>query len=432
MSNIPPHLGLDHAVTAEQLMKQVHSAFGDGSSMIQLPDDYKVPRSELELIVVLKMIAEYKRVTQCTIPVPAKDVDAAAMNAAIRAVLLSERLWPNYVVFRWKRTILLNPSNLRAMSRKITSIITDQSKLDQIVFLCHTPLGRRRKRLVGGGRSRNIPLYLERLVYARMVSLTNLYGSFSRADLVKAFKDYAHFDDGINVYEPGAIPPPGDARPVLLSPVQLHRFRARYNIKGTRGESVTAVNAVGAMNAGFESLVRCLAAQIVMGVSPDDTGNMDQTMIFVLRGATERAYETGGSGSAPGHRARSGGRSTFTVNSVNYGGRFKTVYVVLDSNSKDGRLTRAAIKKLNEIGLSPGENILERSKTVVYVTSSNNGWMKGFHMPSLIFTQKSAVWKILTGDNWFGFDKACAEGLEDQRVFFFEHPSHLLSDLQLA
>lgn len=181
---------------------------------------------------------------------------------------------------------------------------------------------------------------------------------------------------------------------------------------------------MSAMLAGFESLVRCFAVREVLGIDAHNVGNMDQTMIFVMRGSTERAYSTGESGSAPGFRKRSGARLTFTVNCVNYGGRFDCVYVILDSNSKDGRLTSGAKQKLQAFGLQPGSNILPKSGTRVHVTSSTNGWMKAHHLPSLTLTQRSDRWRILTADNWTHFNEDCAKSFESSRVVFINTPAN--------
>lgn len=184
-----------------------------------------------------------------------------------------------------------------------------------------------------------------------------------------------------------------------------YRWRKKWNIEGVNGDGQTSVDPVQAMHSGYESLLKAHTAAIIVGCNPASMiGNTDQTMIFIDRSNTTKAYAARRAGSKAGRRKRANERDTFTVCLSNRGPLITSAYVVLVSNTKDQTcFSSDAVQKLAEIGLKPGNNTLSNGVRL-FVACSNNGWMQKYHMNSMATTQRSASWTILTSDNWHYFD----------------------------
>lgn len=180
-------------------------------------------------------------------------------------------------------------------------------------------------------------------------------------------------------------------------------LRRRLQLDKLTKDPKTSVNMLEAVVKFFEPLVRTRTAKL-FGVFK--VGNADQSMVFRERPA--RTYAVHGCGQAAGAKKISGGRSTLSVCAEVSNGHFNSLYVVLESSSGNGGISRAMKQELAKYGLKPGRNEYQTAtgKFCAYISSSNNGWMYRHHTPSLVLTwAEGDAWKVITTDNWFGFDR---------------------------
>lgn len=259
-------------------------------------------------------------------------VDMRSMLKCMKKVFVQERSQDQFAAIRYENIVIFDAKKLENCARATIKIMTDSEKLDELLFLCSTTEGRKRKRLTGGGRKSNIPPEMDLKIYQRMCYITLLNGKFTREELIQAFKDYAEgitvVDWGANVDdEPGRIT-------IYLSHVFLHRWRSRWGVRVVKGKGVTHYEASEAMEKGFPSLVRCHTALRIMELDPElHVGNTDQTWCLVQPPSAERGYAVSGVGNPAGNEKEQGGRNGFTLCATIIGHKFSTVYIVLETSS---------------------------------------------------------------------------------------------------
>jgi hypothetical protein len=110
---------------------------------------------------------------------------------------------------------------------------------------------------------------------------------------------------------------------------------------------------------------------------------------------------------------------------------------VLQSGAKDGGITAHCRERLAEFNLKEGVNLFdtETGDMRVFISSSSNGWMQRYHIPSLTLLQgERHQWKLCGMDNWFGFDDSQAHAAAENRVLAFHTPpkySMVYNDLDI-
>lgn len=104
------------------------------------------------------------------------------------------------------------------------------------------------------------------------------------------------------------------------------------------------------------------------------------------------------------------------------------VYIVLQSSTSTGQLSREGIAKLQEFNLRPGRNEFstETGKCVIYITSSKNGWMMKSHCASMASVRSDTppcdCWTVQLSDNWHGFDDTYARVCMENRKLSLHTP----------
>lgn len=373
----------------------------------------KSSKAEVTLFTRLKMIAKY---------LSQPEQSEESLVRSVKSVLAETGEYRRYATIIHKGHVLLDAAKMSNLCKRLLHTLNSPREMDELKYLCSQPQGRIRTRLTGGGRNSLIPYQMAQLILARLTYLTWIHGRFTNEHLKDAIKDYApHFN--VQAHEPGEdIIAIEGHRQVKLTASRLCLLRKRLKLEKLSKDPKTSVNIIDAVNKFFEPLARTRTAML-FGVNK--IGNADQSMVFRERPA--RAYAVEGCGQATGAKKTSGGRSTLSVCAEVSDGRFNSLYVVLESSSVHGHMTAKMTEELASLGLRPGRNDFNTAtgKFCAYISSSSNGWMYKYHTPSLVLLWKEPSWKVVTTDNWFGFDRGMANMMLEHRQLSIHTPPGL-------
>lgn len=149
------------------------------------------------LLTKLKVIANYEKsqpLPTAVIHVHWSTLEKSTVDALFESPAGE---WQQYVALRHGGWVLFDPVRLKRLMHSISRLMVDKEKLSELLFMCASNNGRKRKRLYGAGRAGLVSEKLSGLVYARMVRLTYVRGSFNNIDILEAFKDYAPVQPGL-------------------------------------------------------------------------------------------------------------------------------------------------------------------------------------------------------------------------------------------
>ena len=175
--------------SALQICAEINAAYQYEDNVVVLPDSHTKQKSEVDLITMCRMIARYQDKASAAYT---KDINEKLMRSSVRDVLVETNEYDSYVSFRLNRVLMFDEAKLCRLVRRVSSVMLEKDKLEELIYCCHTKDGRKRKRLLGGGRRSRVPEYIKMLVYARMTYYTQINGSFTVPELKRAFRDYSH------------------------------------------------------------------------------------------------------------------------------------------------------------------------------------------------------------------------------------------------